>query len=301
MTYTLKQLRYFVAAAEGGSVSAAARACRVAQPSVSAALRQLEDALGVQLFLRHHALGLSPTPAGRRLLGTTRSLLAHAAELRETAQGLGQGLAGTLELGCFATFAPFVLPGLLGAFAAEHPEIRITPHETDLDGLLEGLRSGRFELALTYALGLGQDVTFAPLVEVPVHALLPRRHALAQRATVPLVRLAREPLILLSLPRSREYFLSIFHAQGLEPRVAFETPSIEMLRGLVANGHGVSLMHSRPASEQALDGKRLAYRRLAEPVRPERLGLARLARLRPTGMAEAFAATCAGHFAGGRG
>jgi DNA-binding transcriptional LysR family regulator len=299
MNYTLRQLRYFVAAAEGGSITAAARACHVAQPSVSTAVAQLEAVLGVRLFVRQHAQGLALTPAGRRLVGDARSLLSHAEGLRATARGLGEGLSGTLDVGCFVTFASFVLPGLLRAFATAHPDIRVAIHESDLDGLHVGLRSGRHELALTYGLGLGEDVAFEPLVEVPVHALLPADHALASRAKVPLRRLAREPMILLSLPRSRAYFLSIFHAQGLEPLIAHETPSFEMLRSLVGNGYGYALMHSRPASEETLDGKRLAYRRLAEPLVPERLGLARLAGARPTRMAAAFAAICARHFAEG--
>lgn len=296
MTYTLRQLRYFVAAAEAGSVTAAARACHVAQPSVSTALGQLEDALGVQLFIRHHAQGLSMTPAGRRLVGDARSLLSHAEGLRATARGLGEGLAGTLDVGCFVTFAPFVLPGLLSAFTAAHPDIRVTIHESDLKGLHEGLRAGRHELALTYY--LSEDVAFEPLAEVPVHVLLPKGHALAGRARIPLARLATEPMILLSLPRSRAYFLSIFHAHGLEPRVAYETPSFEMVRSLVGNGHGYALMHSRPASEETLDGKPLIYRRIAEPLVPMRLGLARMPDVRPTRMAEAFTAICLDHFKG---
>jgi DNA-binding transcriptional LysR family regulator len=299
MAYTLRQLRYFVAAADGGSVTAAARACHVAQPSVSTALAQLEAGLGVQLFIRHHAQGLSLTPAGRRLVGDARSLLSHADGLRAAARGLGEGLAGTLDVGCFVTFAPFVVPALLGAVARQHPEIRVVVHERDLDGLREGLRSGRHELALTYGLGLDEDVVFTPLVEVPIHAVLPADHPLARRPRVPLRRLAAEPMVLLSLPRSRDYFLSIFHAHGLEPLIAHESPSFEMVRSLVGNGHGYALMHSRPVSEEALDGKRLVYRRLAEPLVPERLGLARMAGVRPTRMAEAFAAACAAHLAGG--
>jgi len=134
---------------------------------------------------------------------------------------------------------------------------------------------------------------------VPAQAVLPADHRLARRRKVGLADLAAEPLVLLALPRSREYFLSLFHALGLAPAIAYETPSHEMLRGLVANGYGCALMHSRPDSDQAPDGKRLAYRALADPVRPERLGLARVARNRPTRMAEAFRATCARALAGG--
>ena len=85
MQFTLKHLRYFVAAAERGSVTAAARAIHVSQPSISEAIAHLEAVFDLQLFLRHHAQGLSPTPAGRRLLLEARSLLAHADDLASIA------------------------------------------------------------------------------------------------------------------------------------------------------------------------------------------------------------------------
>src|SRR5438552_13597925 len=79
--YTLKQLAYFTAAAEEESVTGAARALNVSQPSISAAIAHLERVLGVQLFLRHHAQGLSLTAAGRTIFAEARNLLAHAGEL----------------------------------------------------------------------------------------------------------------------------------------------------------------------------------------------------------------------------
>ena len=98
----------------------------------------------------------------------------------------------------------------------------------------------------------------------------------------PLKDLVDEPLVLLGLPQSRDYFLSIFYGLGLQPRVAHETPSFEMVRGLVANGHGYSVMHSRPVSEQALDGMRLVYRPVAEKIRPTQLGIVRRREGRPS-------------------
>lgn len=293
MSFTLKHLGYLVAAAEDGSVTGAARRLNVSQPSISAAIGQLEDRFGLTLFVRHHAQGLSPTPAGRRLVVEARSLLAHAEELRLGALGLGEALAGELQVGCFVTFAPLIMPGLLRTFGERYPEIRIRLHEEHLQGLVEGLRDGRFDCALTYDLGLGPDLEFQELGEVPLHALLPDGHRLAAETTVSLGDLAAEPLILLGLPQSREYFLSIFYSQRLEPLIAHESPSFEMVRGLVANGYGCSVMHSRPPSDLALDGRRLAYRPIRETVRPTRLGVARLARARATRMAAVFAAFCA--------
>jgi len=292
MQFTLKQLRYFVAAAEHASVTGAARAINVSQPSISAAIGQLEDRFELQLFVRHHAQGLSLTPAGRRFLLEARSLLGHAAELRQSALGMADELAGDLEVGCFITFAPLLMPGLLRAFAARFPDIAVKLHEDHTEALIQSLRGGRFDLALTYDLNLGPDIGFEPLADVPLHVILPARHRLARDDAASLRGLIEEPLVLLGLPQSRDYFLSLFYGLGLQPRVAYETPSFEMLRGLVANGHGYAVMHSRPVSEVALDGERLVYLPVAEKIRPTRLGLARLAAARPRRMAMAFVEFC---------
>ncbi len=299
MQFTLKQLRYFAAAAEHASVTAAARAVRVSQPSISEAVAHLEEVFDLQLFVRHHAQGLSLTPAGRRLLLETRSLLAHAEDLRQSARGLADELAGELDVGCFITFAALLMPGLLAAFAARFPDIRIRLHEDHTEALTAALRGGRFDLALTYDLNLGTELAFEPLAEVPFHVILPARHRLAPRPAVSLRELADEPLVLLGLPQSRDYFLSLFYGLGLRPRVAHETPSFEMVRGLVANGHGYSVMHSRPVSDQALDGARLAYRPVTEKIRPTRLGLVRRRDIRLRRMAAAFADFCREFLAAG--
>jgi len=297
MNYTLKHLRYFTAAAEAGSVTGASELCHVSQPSVSAAIAHLEDVFGVQLFIRHHAQGLSLTPAGRRLCAAARELLTHADELSQDAAGLAEGLSGDLDVGCFVTFAPFVLPGLLRVLAGEHPAIRVRPHEDDLRALPEGLRRGRYEIAVTYDLSLPQDIAFEPLLTVPVHVVLPAAHRLAGRRAVKLTELAEEPLVLLALPESRSHFLSIFAEAGIEPNIAYETGSFEMVRGLVANGYGYGLMHSRAPHHRALDGTPLACVPLSAPRREMHMGLARLETTRATRMGLAFAQTCRTHLA----
>jgi DNA-binding transcriptional LysR family regulator len=297
MSYTLKQLRYFVAAAEAGSVTGAGQRLHVSQPSISAAIAQLEERFGVALFIRHHAQGLSLTTAGRRLLTEAKALLDHAEDLRQRAIGLGKDLAGDLHVGCFQTFAPLVLPQALREFAVAFPDITVHLHENHVQGVLDTLRGGQSELALTYDLALGEDIDFSPLTEVPLYAFIAEDHPLAGQERVSLRDLVDYPMVLLSLPQSRDYFLSILYSQRLQPRIAYETPSFEMMRGLVANSDSFSIMHSRPASELSLDGRRLAYRPLAEPLRPTQLGIARLAGSRPTRKAAAFIGFCTDHFA----
>ncbi|MGD9743091.1 MAG: LysR family transcriptional regulator [Dongiaceae bacterium] len=297
MQPTLKQLRYFVAAADAGSITGAARQLNISQPSVSAAIAEIEQSFALQLFVRHHAQGLSLTPAGQRLAIEARSLLAHAEELRQGALDLAGKPAGEVVVGCFQTFAPMVVPGLLRAVKQHYPDLGVRLREDHLEGLLDGLRHGRLDLALTYDLDLDGSLDFTVCAEVPLHVILAADHRLAARNRVALADLVEEPLVLLGLPHSRDYFLSVFRGLGLEPRVAHETPSFEMVRGLVANGYGYSVMHSRPESDQALDGRRLVYRPVREAVRAHRLGIARLAGSRTTRAAALFQQFCIAHFA----
>ncbi len=292
MQYTLKQLRYFTAAAEAGSISGGAERCAVSQPSVSAAVAHLEEVLGVQLFVRQHARGLALTPSGRRLHAAAQTLLLQAGELAEEARGLAGGFSGDLDVGCFVTFAPIVLPGLLRALATTQPLIRIRPHEEDLRALQDGLRNGRYEVALTYDLNLEKDIAFEPVVPVPLYAALPADHRLASAAELALRDLEHEPLVLLGLPDSRGHFLSLFAEAGFEPDIACETRSFEMVRGLVANGCGYGLLHTRAPHNRTLDGSSLVCIPIRKPRRVMHMGLARLNHARSTSKSRAFGDVC---------
>jgi DNA-binding transcriptional LysR family regulator len=299
--YTLKQLAYFAAAAERGNVTEAARVLNVSQPSISTAIAHLERVLGAQLFLRHHARGLSLTPDGRQLLAEARDLLARAEELGSALRSEGTRIKGELSLGYFVTFAPYYLPGLLRRFRALHPDVIVQLHEGDIETLQRGLGSGGIELALVYDLALGPELVSEPLAAHKPYALLPAAHPLAKRTRVSLRTLAKEPFVLLDLPHSREYFRAVFLAYGIEPQVRYTTPSLEMVRGLVANGHGVGLLNIQPEGDRAYDGTPLACRALAEDCPPLRVALARPARARPSRAAQALIACARDYFAAARG
>lgn len=147
---SLRRLAYFVAAAELGTMTRAAQRLHVSQSAVSLAVAELERELGVQLLLRRRARGLTPTAAGRRVLADARVLLRRADELRAGARDLGATLRGRLVVGCFATLAPLVLPGLLDGFAAAHPDVDLDFVEGSLVDLQAMLLDGRCELALLY-------------------------------------------------------------------------------------------------------------------------------------------------------
>ena len=298
MKYTLKHLHYFAAAGETCSVTKAAGRVHVSQPSISAAIAHLEGVFGLQLFIRHHAQGLSLTPAGRRLLGETKRLLTQAESLHQYASELGESLSGHLDVGCFITLAPILMPSLIKDFCALYPDLRLRCHEVHQEDLLDGLTRGRFEVALAYDLHMSADFDFDPVASFPAYVILPPDHPLAGRAEVSLRQLVDEPMILLDLPHSREYFQSIFLSLGIEPRIEHWTASPHMVRGLVANGFGYSLLNARLHNDQALDGKKFAAIPLSDKVRPLRLGVVTLARARLTRVATAFAAHCHDAWAG---
>ena len=186
MQYTLRQLEYFVATCEAGSVTEAALNIPVAQSSVSAGIAQLETALGVQLLIRHHAQGVSPTPAGRQFLVRARTLLRDADQLERFAAELTDQVSGPLELGCLVTLAPLVTPSLCMAFQRENPQVTIEMIETGQQDLIDALRRGAITVAVTYDLELEGDLAFEPLVELPPHALLAADHPLAGRNSLTL-------------------------------------------------------------------------------------------------------------------
>jgi DNA-binding transcriptional LysR family regulator len=263
---SLRALRYFVAAAETGSVTAGAQQVRVSQPSISAAIARLEADLKVQLFVRHHAKGLSLTLSGDRLLVQARSLLAHARELEQFAGAMGDAQRGEVSAGCFITLAPFLLPGLLAGFAGRYPEVSVNVEEGNQAEVLEQLRGGRTEVALTYAYGLSDEFEAEVLAELPPRIILAHDHPLARRRHISLKELAGAPMILLDLPHTRDYFLSLFRSVKIEPRVAHRTRSYEMVRGLAARGLGFGILNAIPRLPWTYDGRKIVAVPIAEEL-----------------------------------
>lgn len=285
--FSFRQLEYFVAAAEHGSISAAARARHVSQPSVSLAISQLEDTLGERLFRRQVSRGLDLTPAGQRLLGRARDILNLAGTMYLVDDG-PQALHGQLTLVCFQDLGPYYAPRLLAGFRAQYPLVMVTLFETDLAGVHRSLSAGKAELGLTYELGLDPQAERTVLDQLPPYALLPADHPLAAQAEVSLLDLSHECLILQDIAQTREYFLSLFWSQDLHPMAQQYAQTFEMQRGLVAHGYGVALSCTRPVGDQSYDGKAIACRPIREHLNPQRVVLAQSTAMRPSQGAEAF-------------
>ncbi|QCI67309.1 LysR family transcriptional regulator [Phreatobacter stygius] len=258
MRISLRVLRYVVTTAEAGNVTEAARRLHVSQPSVSAAIAQIEEQFGVQVFVRHHARGMTLTSAGQRLVHDARLLLSHARDFEENTRSLGSALQGEITVGSFITLTARFMPGLLTGFALLHPRIQVKMEEGDQQEILDGLLSGRVEIALSYDYALPDEVLGETLAILPPHLIVSHTHPLAGRETVSLREVIDEPFILLDLPHSRDYFARLFASCGLQPRIAFRSRSFEFIRGLVGRGHGYTILNVVPRSTSSYDGSRVA-------------------------------------------
>lgn len=292
MRFTLKQIEYFVAAAEAGSITIASDRVHISQPSISSAISNLEDEFGIQLFIRHHAQGLSLTPQGQRFLREAKSLLLQAEELTAAATELSTKVGGVLNIGCLTTLYPLVVPEVLQAFKEQHKSVRIDAIADDQASLFEHLRVGRLSLVLTYDMNVPSDLEFTPLAKLPPFAFVAPNHPLARRHSVTMEELAEYPFLLLDLPISRDYFLSLFHRVGLMPPIAGRFQHMEVIRSLAARGEGFGLANAQPRNRASLDGRRLVYLALEGKPRPLTLGLLMVKNARCTQTMEAFVALC---------
>lgn len=292
LRFTLRQLDYFIAVSDAGSIAAAAKRVSVSSPSLSTAISRLEAAFGVELFVRQHAQGLSLTPGGRRFYAAAKALLENARALHDVANDISEQVRGPIAVGCLVSVASFVLPELRRDFEIANPEVEFRQEEAHQADLIRMLRRAEIDVGITYDLDVPQDIEFDSLLALPPHALFPPEHPFAKRKSVTLDELANEPLILLDLPLSREYFLSLFQASDLQPRIAERTQHLPMVRSMVANGFGYGLLNVPSMNIHAPDGKPLSYVPIKGDHRPMKLGLVTMRAERKSHILATFEAHC---------
>lgn len=285
-------MEYFVAAAKSGTIAAASSQIHISSPSISAAIAHIEMELGAQLFIRHPSKGLALTPIGSVVLQHCDDLLERSSRLYEIASTASNSIQGPLRVGCFQSLAPMIAPEVIFGFGRAFKKVQVEMVEGDQAVLIDKLYSLQIDLAITYDLQLTEDLNFEVLAHLPPYALISEIHAVAQKPAITLEELAPLPMVLLDLPMSSQYFLSIFAKQGLTPNIVVRSRSEEVVRSMVANGIGYALFNVRPKSYQALDGKRNVRVRLVGEHRPMLLGLASYKTLKQSRLVEVFMQRC---------
>lgn len=271
--FTLRQILYFLTAAETGSIVAASRVLNISSPSISTALTQLEEELGTTLFVRQRAHGLSLTEAGRILATQAEKILSEATELTRLASSISDTVQGPLRLGCLTSFAQIVVPSLRRSFETEYPSVRLSQIELTQPEIFTALRRSEIDLALTYGIDVPNDLDFHPIKTLPPLVLLASDHPLAQHETLSAKDLADHAMVLLDLPLSSDYFLSLFSQANVKPMIAERSKDMAVVRSLVANDFGYSIVNFRPLVTLSPDGKPLVTVPLKSAVPPISIGL----------------------------
>ena len=271
---SLRQYEYVVTIARSASLTDAARALNVSQPSLSVAVTRVEERLGRRLFVRGKGVAFRPTPYGRLVVARAEALLAQAARLERSAELDGQA-APEAAIGFFDDLAPRWLVPALGALAEAVPGTRFSPVVDGFAGLARRLGDGTLALALTWDLGLDASFERATIARVSPHAFVAADDELAGAARVTLKRLAARPLVLFDDGLSIRHVLGLFERAGLAPRVAHRAASLEVMRSLAANGAGVGIGYTNPPGAMSYDGRPLASVRIADRAAIEPVVLAR--------------------------
>lgn len=275
LRFTLRQLEYFVAVGEEGSIARASRKLNVSSPAISSSVTQLEDEFGVPIFIRKHAQGLILTDTGRQLMQQAQRALAEAEGMNRLVNKISGKVQGTLKVACLMTFAQVLVPKLRRQFEDAFPLVQVSQFELDQTEIFEGLREAKFDLALTYDLDIPPDLVFWPLYELPPYAMMAEGHPLSGQACVTINELRAHPMVLLNLPHSVDYFLSCFSAPGAKPpQVVERTRDMAVMRSLVANGFGFSIANLRPLNDLSPDGQLLKFVPISGDVPSLQMGIA---------------------------
>lgn len=252
----LRQLRYFVAVAEAGTMTRAAERCHVAQPSLSQQIAKLEQGLGVPLFDRL-ARGVALTPAGHALLPRARRMLADAEEIRaRIADDVADG-AGRFAVGAIPTIAPYTLHRVLPRLKAEFPRAEITIREDLTDMVAEAVEDNQLDLAITSTPIRRELLEVEVLASEPLMLVLPAGHPLGEAPAVHPGDVRDEPTIILNAMHCLGEQIQGFCARsGMARRIVCEGTQLGTVLELVSAGMGVSLVPRMTARQDSSPTRR---------------------------------------------
>lgn len=269
---TLRQLRFLVTLAEEGNFSRAAETCHVTQPTLSAAIKELETTLNVTLVERG-ARGTTLTPAGEAAVERALKTLAEAEDLVQAARAAGEPLSGPFRLGVIPTIAPFLLPKLLPILSAAHEKLQLYLREDLTERLFDGLRARSLDAAL---IALPYEAPGIEAVSVGADEFLfacGQRHPLAGKETISASDLENEQLLMLEDGHClRDHALSVCSAAA--SRSDFAATSLHTLAQMVKSGLGATLLPRLAVEGGVTDGLDLIVKPFTPAIVGREIGIA---------------------------
>lgn len=245
---TLTELKYIVAVAREKHFGKGADACHVSQPTLSVAIKKLEEELQVKLFERN-ANEITVTPLGEEIVRQAQSVLEQADNIREIARRGKDPLAGALRLGVIYTIGPYLLPDLVRQMISLTPQMPLMLQENFTVKLLEELRNGEIDCAILAEPFPDTNLAIAPLYDEPFMAAVPSGHALASRKSITAEEIKKETMLLLGNGHCfRDHVLEVcpefarFSSSADGISKSFEGSSLETIKHMVAAGMGITLV-----------------------------------------------------------
>ncbi len=272
---TLTELKYIVAVAREKHFGKAAEACFVSQPTLSLAIKKLEEELEVKLFERS-ASEVSVTALGEEIVRQAQSVLEQAAEIKEIAKRGKDPLSGTMRLGVIYTIGPYLLPDLVRQIITDIPQMPLMLQENFTVRLLEMLRTGEIDCAILAEPFPESGLAIAPLYDEPFMAALPVQHPLAAQTSITTEQLKNETMLLLGNGHCfRDHVLEVcpefarYASQTEGIRKTFEGSSLETIKHMVAAGMGVTLVPRlsvpEPSGQSGLPDAPVRYLPVVDP------------------------------------
>ena len=272
---TLTELRYIVAVSRELHFGRAAAACFVSQPTLSVAIKKLEDELDVTIFERRPH-DVTVTPVGRRIVEQATAVLEQVNAIKSIAGSEQDQLKGSLKLGVIYTIGPFLLPHLIPILNREAPELTLIIEEDFTLNLAEQLKRGDLDMIIISTPFEQPGATLEVLYREPFTVMLPKNHRLSRKKQVRADDLVEDTLLLLKSGNCfRDQVMDacpackgdIFSRDKIQQTL--EGSSIETIKQMVAAGSGVTVLPSTAIREQDGLGRLVEYRPFAKPV-PER-------------------------------
>ena len=242
----LRQLRHFVAVAEDGNISRAAKRIFLTQPALSRQIKALEDEIG-QCLLDRQAHSIRLTRAGEALLIEARELLHHADEVLERVRAAGRGVR--LRVGYAPSLASGILSTTVETFTRNHPDAQVELFDHSTSEMLAGLEEGSLDVALgTGQLREARGLSWSPLFHIPWQLAVGRKHRLAEQPLITPADVASERLLLFCRRGYPEYWELVsnwFRLHQKSPRYAGEYDGVDSLMAAVESGQGVAMITMR--------------------------------------------------------
>jgi len=263
MNLTLRQIAYFVASAEAGSVTGAAARLNISQSAITESIRALEAETGATLFLRS-SKGVTLTYQGHQLLRHSRLILAAVADTRRVVEAAPEAVSGTLNLGVTSLVAGYFLADLLARFRRIFPNVTVKVVEEDRAFIEHLLVNGELDVALMLISNLENHAALQSetLERSRYRVWLPVGHRLLVQEQLAIGDLEDAALIGLSIDEMLQSSAALWRAAGVQPKLALTTSSVEAVRSLVATGAGLAVMPDMTFRAWSLEGDRLEVRPL---------------------------------------